>query len=65
LNPETEIQAMRRAIALARPGVGRTGDNPSVGCVILGPEGIVGEGTTRRTLPFPLRERPPAVPSSW
>lgn len=37
---------MRRAIALARPGVGRTGDNPSVGCVILGPEGIVGEGAT-------------------
>jgi len=37
---------MRRAIALARPGLGRTGDNPSVGCVILGPEGIVGEGAT-------------------
>ncbi|AWM78690.1 riboflavin biosynthesis protein RibD [Phenylobacterium parvum] len=37
---------MRRAIALARPGVGRTGDNPSVGCVILGPEGILGEGAT-------------------
>lgn len=37
---------MRRAIALARPGVGRTGDNPSVGCVILGPGGIVGEGAT-------------------
>ena len=37
---------MRRAIALARPGVGRTGDNPSVGCVILGPEGIVGEAAT-------------------
>jgi diaminohydroxyphosphoribosylaminopyrimidine deaminase/5-amino-6-(5-phosphoribosylamino)uracil reductase len=46
LNRETEIQAMRRAIDLARPGVGRTGDNPSVGCVILGPEGIVGEGAT-------------------
>ena len=37
---------MRRAIALARPGVGRTGDNPSVGCVLLGPEGPVGEGAT-------------------
>ncbi len=37
---------MRRAIALARPGVGRTGENPSVGCVILGPGGIVGEGAT-------------------
>ena len=37
---------MRRAIDLARPGVGRTGENPSVGCVILGPVGIVGEGAT-------------------
>ena len=37
---------MRRAIALALPGVGRTGDNPSVGCVILGAEGIIGEGAT-------------------
>jgi pyrimidine deaminase RibD-like protein len=46
LNREAEIAAMRRAIALARPGVGRTGDNPSVGCVLLGPEGPVGEGAT-------------------
>ena len=37
---------MRRAIDLARPGVGRTGQNPSVGCVILGPGGVVGEGAT-------------------
>ena len=37
---------MRRAIALARPGVGRTGDNPSVGCIILGPDGVLGEGAT-------------------
>ncbi|MFM1960311.1 MAG: hypothetical protein RL588_1828 [Pseudomonadota bacterium] len=37
---------MRRAIALARPGVGRTGDNPSVGCLILGPSGVLGEGAT-------------------
>jgi diaminohydroxyphosphoribosylaminopyrimidine deaminase/5-amino-6-(5-phosphoribosylamino)uracil reductase len=46
LSREAEIEAMRQAIALARPGVGRTGDNPSVGCVILGPEGILGEGAT-------------------
>jgi diaminohydroxyphosphoribosylaminopyrimidine deaminase/5-amino-6-(5-phosphoribosylamino)uracil reductase len=46
LSREAEVEAMRRAIDLARPGVGRTGDNPSVGCVILGPSGIVGEGAT-------------------
>jgi diaminohydroxyphosphoribosylaminopyrimidine deaminase/5-amino-6-(5-phosphoribosylamino)uracil reductase len=46
LSREAEVDAMRRAIALARPGVGRTGDNPSVGCVILGPAGIIGEGAT-------------------
>lgn len=37
---------MRRAIALARPGVGATGDNPSVGCVIVADGRIVGEGAT-------------------
>ena len=46
MSRQAEIDAMRRAIALARPGVGRTGDTPSVGCVILGPEGILGEGAT-------------------
>ena len=37
---------MRRAIALARAGVGRTGDNPSVGCVIVAGGVVVGEGAT-------------------
>ncbi|MGD0074695.1 MAG: bifunctional diaminohydroxyphosphoribosylaminopyrimidine deaminase/5-amino-6-(5-phosphoribosylamino)uracil reductase RibD, partial [Candidatus Binataceae bacterium] len=38
---------MRRAIALARAGVGRTSPNPSVGCVILNRDGAVaGEGAT-------------------
>jgi len=37
---------MRRAIALARPGVGRTGANPSVGCVIVKDGAVVGEGAT-------------------
>lgn len=37
---------MRRAIALAQPGVGRTGDNPSVGCVIVHDGRTVGEGAT-------------------
>ena len=37
---------MRRAIALARAHVGLTGDNPSVGCVIVRDGTIVGEGIT-------------------
>lgn len=37
---------MQRALALAAPGVGRTGDNPSVGCVIVRDGMIVGEGAT-------------------
>jgi diaminohydroxyphosphoribosylaminopyrimidine deaminase/5-amino-6-(5-phosphoribosylamino)uracil reductase len=37
---------MQRALALAAPGVGRTGENPSVGCVIVRDGMIVGEGAT-------------------
>jgi pyrimidine deaminase RibD-like protein len=37
---------MRRAIELARPGVGLTGDNPSVGCVIVRDGEVVGEAAT-------------------
>ncbi len=37
---------MRRAIALARTQVGRTGDNPAVGCVIVQAGEVVGEGVT-------------------
>lgn len=37
---------MRRAIALAATRVGRTGDNPSVGCVIVRDGSVVGEGVT-------------------
>lgn len=44
---ELDRQWMRRAIALARAGVGRTSPNPSVGCVILNRDGAVaGEGAT-------------------
>lgn len=42
----TDVEAMRRAIALARPQVGRTGGNPAVGCVILAGDAIVGEAAT-------------------
>jgi diaminohydroxyphosphoribosylaminopyrimidine deaminase/5-amino-6-(5-phosphoribosylamino)uracil reductase len=43
---DADLAAMRRAIALARPGVGTTGDNPSVGCVIVRDGEVVGEGAT-------------------
>lgn len=39
---------MRRAIALAAAQVGRTAENPAVGCVILSASGqVVGEGATQ------------------
>jgi pyrimidine deaminase RibD-like protein len=37
---------MQRALALAAPGVGRTGANPSVGCVIVKDGFVAGEGAT-------------------
>jgi diaminohydroxyphosphoribosylaminopyrimidine deaminase/5-amino-6-(5-phosphoribosylamino)uracil reductase len=43
----TDIEHMRRAIALARGRLGRTGENPAVGCVIVAPDGkVVGEAAT-------------------
>lgn len=41
-------QMMRRALALARRGVGRTSPNPAVGCVIVKDGAIVGEGWHRK-----------------
>ena len=38
---------MQRAVDLARAGVGATGENPSVGCVIVRDGAIVGEGATQ------------------
>ena len=37
---------MRRAIALARRRLGLTGSNPSVGCVIVSGETVIGEAAT-------------------
>jgi diaminohydroxyphosphoribosylaminopyrimidine deaminase/5-amino-6-(5-phosphoribosylamino)uracil reductase len=37
---------MRRALALAAAGVGRTGENPSVGCVVVRDGVVIGEGAT-------------------
>lgn len=40
---------MRRALDLATPNLGRTGDNPSVGCVIVKDGVVIGEGATAET----------------
>ena len=37
---------MQRALELAAANVGKTGDNPSVGCVIVRDEFVIGEGAT-------------------
>jgi pyrimidine deaminase RibD-like protein len=42
----TDETWMARAIALAAANVGRTGDNPSVGCVIVRDGVVVGEAAT-------------------
>jgi riboflavin biosynthesis protein RibD len=42
----SDLEFMRRAFSLATAGVGQTGDNPSVGCVIVKDGVIVGEGAT-------------------
>ncbi|MBI5152342.1 bifunctional diaminohydroxyphosphoribosylaminopyrimidine deaminase/5-amino-6-(5-phosphoribosylamino)uracil reductase RibD [Candidatus Peregrinibacteria bacterium] len=43
-----EIDFMRRAIELAKKGVGRVAPNPCVGCVIVKNDRIVGEGWHKR-----------------
>jgi len=43
----TDLDHMRHAVVLAARGVGRTGRVPSVGCVIVAPDGrVVGRGRT-------------------
>jgi diaminohydroxyphosphoribosylaminopyrimidine deaminase/5-amino-6-(5-phosphoribosylamino)uracil reductase len=42
----TDERHMRRAIALAQPQVGRTAQNPAVGCVIVRRDAVIGEGAT-------------------
>ena len=41
---KTDITYMKRALALARKGIGRTAPNPAVGCVIAKDGKIIGEG---------------------
>jgi diaminohydroxyphosphoribosylaminopyrimidine deaminase/5-amino-6-(5-phosphoribosylamino)uracil reductase len=46
--PDIHEKYMRRALVLARKGMGKTGPNPAVGCVIVRDGAIVGEGWHRR-----------------
>lgn len=46
MTSEADITFMRRAIALAAQNVGRTGDNPSVGCVLAKDGVVIGEAVT-------------------
>lgn len=44
----TDIAYMRRALALAKKGIGKTYPNPAVGCVIVKNGAIIGEGWHKR-----------------
>ncbi|HEX9078217.1 MAG TPA: bifunctional diaminohydroxyphosphoribosylaminopyrimidine deaminase/5-amino-6-(5-phosphoribosylamino)uracil reductase RibD [Desulfuromonadaceae bacterium] len=44
----SDIKYMKRALTLARKGIGRTTPNPAVGCVIVRDNRIVGEGWHRK-----------------
>jgi diaminohydroxyphosphoribosylaminopyrimidine deaminase/5-amino-6-(5-phosphoribosylamino)uracil reductase len=46
--PATGLKHMKRAVALARKGIGKTSPNPAVGCVIVKGGVIVGEGWHRK-----------------
>ena len=48
MSEAVNIKFMRRALALARKGIGRTSPNPAVGCVIVKDGTIVGEGWHRK-----------------
>jgi diaminohydroxyphosphoribosylaminopyrimidine deaminase/5-amino-6-(5-phosphoribosylamino)uracil reductase len=43
-----DLKYMKRALALARKGIGRTAPNPAVGCVIVKDGAVVGEGWHRK-----------------
>jgi len=45
---DVRIRMMRRALSLARKGLGKTSPNPAVGCVLLNDGVIVGEGWHRK-----------------
>ncbi|MFZ2950341.1 MAG: bifunctional diaminohydroxyphosphoribosylaminopyrimidine deaminase/5-amino-6-(5-phosphoribosylamino)uracil reductase RibD, partial [Desulfuromonadaceae bacterium] len=44
----TDTKYMKRALSLARKGIGTTSPNPAVGCVIVKNGAIIGEGWHKR-----------------
>ena len=48
MSETTDSMFMKRALALARKGIGRTSPNPAVGCVIVKDGTIIGEGWHRK-----------------
>ena len=53
-----DLYWMRRALELARKGIGVTSPNPAVGCVILDSAGqVAGEGWHEYDSPRPRRNR--------
>ena len=47
-NEGSDLRFIKLALQLARRGIGQTGSNPSVGCVIVKDDKVVGRGTTGR-----------------
>ena len=45
-SPEDDAHFMTRALELARAQLGHTAPNPSVGCVLVMDNAIIGEGAT-------------------
>ena len=48
MSETTDLKFMKRALALARKGIGRTSPNPAVGCIIVKDGTIIGEGWHRK-----------------
>jgi pyrimidine deaminase RibD-like protein len=46
VSDDADQRHMRRAIALARAQLGRTGENPAVGCVIVSEGAVIAEAAT-------------------
>ena len=44
----TDTKYMKRALSLARKGIGRTSPNPAVGCVVVKDGAVIGEGWHRQ-----------------
>ena len=46
LNSKSDVRFIKLALELAKRGIGQTGSNPSVGCIIVKENRIIGRGFT-------------------